>query len=443
MVQAILKSLLEGDNAQAAIQAAQNMHPADVAETLRELSLEEQEEFILLLPNKQAAQILQEMDLSEEATIIDRLEPTRAADILKLMYTDEAADVLTELEKEKAEELLALMNDLGLELKELMEYEDDTSGGLMATEYITVNEDITVGEVLAHLRKVAPSAENAYYIYVVKADQTLLGVVSLRELVIAHVGTRVGQIMRKEIIKVPEHMDQEEVARLFEKYGFLVLPVVDEEGKLLGVITVDDVLDVARKEATEDIHKAGSVSPLRDEYSNTSVWTLFVKRIGWLVGLIFVNLISSGIMAAYEETLSAAIVLAFFIPLLIDTGGNTGSQSATLVVRALVTGDIKLSHWARTLGKELGVGALLGVTLGLAGCLLGLFRGGFVIGIVVGLTMLVIVVISNIIGMLLPFALTKLNLDPAVASSPLITSISDATGLIVYFSIASWFLKLF
>ncbi len=442
MVQSVLKNLLEGEDIDTALQALEKHHPADIAESMREFSTEEQEKIILLLSDELAAHILQEMDLSEETAIFERLDPVKAAEILKLMFTDEAVDVLSELEEEQSEIILALLDEPGRELMNLMEYEEDTSGGLMATEYVTVNENDTVRDVLNHLRKVSPSAESAYYIYVVKSDGTLQGVVSLRELVIAHERTRISRIMKTDIIKVPEDMDQEDVANLFDKYGYIVLPVVDAEGKLLGIITVDDALDVARREATEDIHKAGSVNPLRDEYSNTPVLTLYGKRIGWLLGLIFVNLVSSGIMAAFEETLSGAIVLAFFIPLLIDTGGNTGSQSATLVVRALVTGDLKLSHWLGALVKELGVGALLGLTLGLAGWLLGLFRGGFAIGLVVGTTMMAIVIISNIIGVILPFALTRLKLDPAVASSPLITSIADATGLIVYFSIADFFLKI-
>lgn len=442
MTQAVLKTLLEENKIKAAGKKAKGMHPADIAEALRDLSLVTQEKFIMTLTHSLAASVLQEMDLSEETTIVGSLDPHRASEILKHMYTDEATDVLMELEENKAKELLALMNQFGQDLLELMEYKNDTSGGLMVTEYITINENLCVSEVLAYLRKVAPSAESAYYIYVVKTDGTLLGVVSLRELVVASVETKVHEIMEKDIVKVPENMDQEEVARLFEKYGFLVLPVIDGEEKIIGVITVDDVLDVTRQEATEDIHKSGSIRPLRDEYSNTSVLTLFGKRIGWLVGLIFINLISSGIMATFEETLSSAIVLAFFIPLLIDTGGNTGSQSATLIVRALVTGDIKLSHWAQTLAKELLVGTLLGLTLGLAGYFLGLFRGDVIIGLVVGLTMIIIVIISNVIGMLLPFVLTKIKLDPAVASSPLITSIADAVGLTVYFSIATWLLKI-
>lgn len=440
MVQPILYSLFREGNIHRVLEALKQLHPADLVDTLREFSPEEQEEFFLLIPNEQSAMILQEMELSEATAVLARLPAGTAAEILKKMYSDEAVDILAELPKEKAAQLLALMKEAGQELKELLSYEEDTSGGLMATEFVAVPENLTVGGTLAYLRKVAPSAENAYYIYVVKRDKRLVGVITLRELVVAPLETRVGQIMHKNVVKVPDNLDQEEVARLFEKYGLLVLPVVDEEERLIGVITFDDVMEIAKEEATEDIHKTGSVTPLKTSYKSAGILTLYSKRVGWLLGLILVNLVSSGVIAAYEETLSTALALVFFIPLLIDTGGNTGCQSATLMVRALVTGDIKLTSWFRTFTKELLVGTLLGATLGTAGWLLGVFRGGELIGVIIGLTMLLIVIIANLVGMILPFILTKLRLDPAVASSPLITTIMDALGLVTYFTIAQIFL---
>ncbi|NLY88552.1 MAG: magnesium transporter [Firmicutes bacterium] len=440
MVQPAVWSLFREGRIQQLLELVKELHPADLVETLHEFSQEEQEKFFLLIPHEQSAIILQEMEVPEAAAVLAKLPVATAAEILKEMYSDEAVDILAELPKEKAAKLLMLMKEAGEELKELLAYEEDTSGGLMATEFVAVPENLTVGGTLAYLRKVAPSAENAYYIYVVKRDKRLVGVISLRELVVAPLETRVRQIMHKKVVKVPEDLDQEEVVRLFEKYSLLVLPVVDKKDRLVGVITVDDVMAIAKEETTEDIHKAGSITPLRMSYKNAGVLTLYSKRVGWLLVLILVNLISSGVIAAFEETLSVALSLAFFIPLLIDTGGNTGCQSATLMVRALVTGDVKLSSWFQTFGKELLVGMLLGITLGLAGWLLGVFRGGAIIGVIVSLTMLAIVVIANLVGVILPFILTRLRLDPAVASSPLITTIMDAIGLLTYFTIARMFL---
>lgn len=443
MVQPILYSLFREGRVQQLLELVKELHPADLVDSLHEFSLEEQERFFLLIPHEQSAIIMQEMEVPEAAAVLERLPVGTAAEILKEMYSDEAVDILAELPKERAAKLLTLMKEAGEELKELMAYEEDTSGGLMATEFVAIPENLTVGGTLAYLRKVAPSAENAYYIYVVTRDKKLVGVISLRELVVAPLETRVGQIMHRKVVKVPEDLDQEEVARLFEKYSLLVLPVVDKEDRLIGVITVDDVIAIAKEEATEDIHKTGSVTPLRTSYKSAGVLTLYTKRVGWLLALVFINLISSGIIAVFEETLNAAMILAFFIPLLIDTGGNTGSQAATLVVRALVTEDIKPGKWFKTFCKELLVGTLLGLTLGTAGWLLGVFRGGALIGVIIGLTMLAIVIIANLVGVVLPFILTKLRLDPAVASSPLITTIMDALGLLTYFTIAQIFLSLF
>lgn len=442
MVQISLKNLIMQSNFEEAIKASSQMHPADVAETLREIPFTYQTRFITVLTPERAAEILQDMELDDEADILGEMEPEKAAEILKQMYTDEAADLLAELPEKDSEELIALMKDEGQEIKELLEYEEDTSGGLMATEFVPIREEQTVEDVLAFLRLQAPSAENAYYLYVIGNDQTLTGVVSLRELVVNPLETKISSIMKRDIITVREDLDQEEVARIFEKYGFLVLPVVDKENKLVGVITVDDVLDVAEEEATEDIHKGASITPLETGYDNAKIWTLFSKRIVWLVVLIVVNLVSSGVIAAYENILSSAIALAFFIPLLIDTGGNTGAQSATLIIRALVTGDVRIKDWGKVFVKELFVGVCLGLVLGFAGSMLGIARGGYEVGLVVGLTMVAIVIVANLIGMTLPFVLTLLRLDPAVASSPLITSIADATGLIIYFSIASQVLRL-
>ena len=442
MVQEKLKDLLLREALNESIVVTAEMHPVDVAETLKEVPVIAQVRFIAALTPERAAEILQEMELEAEKELFGRLEKGKAAELLKLMDTDEAVDLLAKLPEKNSEGLLVLMNDDGQEIKELLKYEEDTSGGLMVTEFVAIKEEQTVEEVLTLLRRQAPSAETAYYIYVLRNDRTMAGVISLRELVISPLKTKIKSIMKRDVISVPGDLDQEEVAHIFEKYGFLVLPVVDEESRLVGVITVDDVLDVAEEEATEDIHKGASVNPLETGYDCAGIWTLFSKRIVWLISLIFLNLISSGIMAAYEEVLSTAITLALFIPLLIDTGGNTGSQSATLIIRALVTGDVKMSDWAKVLLKELAVGFCLGLTLGVAGFLLGIFRGGIDVGIVVGLTMIAIVIVSNLIGMILPFGLNLLRLDPAVASSPLITTIADAFGLVIYFKIAAWILKL-
>jgi magnesium transporter len=435
-----LEQQLLAGNISRMVKLVGRMHPADVAEALIKVPLEKQVALVTVLPDVMGALVLQEMALPDEAALLMQLKPEKAAAILTQMYTDEAADVLAIIPPEDALTLLALMGAKGTQVKKLLAYESDTSGGLMATEFITIQEEQTIEEVLRFLREHTPP-ESAYYLYVESKDRRLVGVVSLRTLVTKPLSAKVKDVMYREVISVPEDMDQEEVAHLFDKYSFLVLPVVDEKEHLLGVITLDDVLDVAEEEATEDIHKTASIIPMKEAYLDAGIWTLFSKRILWLLSLILINVVSSQVMARYEQVLSTAIALTFFIPMLIGTGGNTGSQSAALVVRALVTGDIQLADWGRVFWKELVVGAVLGFILGLASSVMGLWRGGPAIGLVVGLTMVAVVLFSNLLGMLLPFILTRLRIDPTVASSPLITSICDAAGLVIYFSIATLILR--
>jgi magnesium transporter len=274
-------------------------------------------------------------------------------------------------------------------------------------------------------------------IYVVDAGWKLIDALDLTTFVIAAPGSTVAGIMDRSFISLSAFDDREHAVEVLQRYDLVAAPVLDSDGVLLGTVTIDDVLDVAEAEATEDFHKGAAVLPLRASYTESSPFSLYRLRVGWLAALVVFNLVSSGIIAAFEETLQATIALAFFIPLLIDSGGNTGAQSATLMVRALATGDLSLSHWARALGKELSVGVALGITLGIASSTLGIVRGGMEVGIVVGLSMASIVLIANLIGACLPFLLTRLRLDPAVASSPLITSIADGSGLLIYFSIAA------
>jgi magnesium transporter len=277
-------------------------------------------------------------------------------------------------------------------------------------------------------------------IYVVDAGWRLLDDMPLRRLVLAEPTQRVEEIMDHTMVRLEATDDREEAVRTMRRYDRVALPVVDTGGVLVGIVTVDDVFDVAEEEATEDFHRAGAMLPLRTSYWEATKRVLFRARIGWLAALVLVNLISSGVIAAYEEVLEAVVALAFFIPLIIDTGGNTGSQSATMMIRAISTGDVTPRPWFRAFTKELAIGVAIGLSLGVLGMLLGFFRGGFAIGIVVLLTMVTMLVMTNLVGVVLPFLLTRLRLDPAIASGSLITSIADAVELIISFSFAVWIL---
>ena len=326
------------------------------------------------------------------------------------------------------------------EARTLLGYLEASVGRLMTPDYLAVKPDWSVGQALEHIRKRAKVSETADVIYVVDARWHLLDDISLRRFVMADPSQRVEDIMDHTVVRVDARDDREEAVRTMQRYDRVALPVVDSGGVLVGIVTIDDVFDVAQEEATEDFHRSGAMLPLRTSYWETTKRVLYRARIGWLAALVLVNLVSSGVIAAYEEVLEAVVALAFFIPLIIDTGGNAGSQSATMMIRAISTGDVKPAQWFRVFTRELVVGIAIGVTLGILGMFLGFFRGGFEVGIVVLLTMVTMLVLTNLVGVVLPIVLTRLKLDPAFASGPLITSIADAVGLIIYFSFAVWVL---
>jgi magnesium transporter len=413
-----------------------------VAEALFVLSDQEIANLVARLSDETVGELLAELDPTEGAQLLLRLTRVRAADVLEEMDPDDAADLVAAVgavDEQAAEDLLTEMQPAEAgDVRGLLAYPPESAGGIMTTTVATVRPDMTAAEAQNAIRRLAAEerTETIYYLYVTGTDRRLLGVLSLRELMLAPPAARIAGIMRRSFATVQPETDQEEAARLLTEKHLLALPVVDAERRLLGIVTVDDVADVVEEEATEDFHRTAAIAPLRTSYRETGILSLYRRRIVWLGALIVANLVSSSVIAAYEETLAAAIALAFFIPLLIDSGGNVGSQAATLMVRAIATGDLALRQWLQTVGKELAVGIALGATMGLGAAGLGLLRGGPEIGLVVGLTMVSVVLVANIIGTSLPFILTRLRLDPAVASSPLITTLADATGLIIYFSIA-------
>lgn len=312
----------------------------------------------------------------------------------------------------------------------------------MATEYVSVHSEWTVEQTLSELRRVAPEAETVYYIYVLDDDEQLVGVLSFRDLVVAALDTRIDAIMNTNVLSVPVEADQEDVAQLFKKYRFLALPVVDKENKLTGIITADDILDVFEEEATEDIQKIAGTTPLEHPYFSSSIKELWSSRIVWLLVLFLAASLSGGIMQKFSTAMQTMIELTFFVPLLIDCGGNAGSQASTVVIRGLAVRDIRLRDIWAVMARELVVGLGLGAVMAGIGFLRAWRVGGSsAIGIVVSLAVLAIVVFSTVLGAILPIVATALRVDPAVMSAPLITTIVDAVGLLIYFSIAQLVLQ--
>lgn len=415
----------------------------EVAELLLELEKPERVLMFRALPRSHAAGVFAYLAPGTQNALIQELTDEESRELLAGMSPDDRTPLLGELPGRATQRLLNLLTEEDRRASlELLGYPEESVGRIMTPDYVAVRPEWTVGEALDHIRTFGVDRETVNWIYVVDDSWKLLDTLMLRTFIVTGAQERVAAVMDHRFTSIAADEDREAAVRKIQDYDLEALPVVDTGGILVGIVTVDDVLDIAEREATEDIQLGAAVQPLQESYRESGVWPLFAKRVPWLIILVLVGLLSSGVIEAFEETLAAAVALAFFIPLLIDSGGNTGSQAATLMVRAIATGDLRLGQWARAIGKELAVGIALGVALGGAAAILGLFRGGVEIGIIVGFTMVAIVLTANLIGTILPFALSRFRIDPAVASAPLITTVVDATGLIIYFSIATLVLGL-
>jgi magnesium transporter len=369
------------------------------------------------------------------------------------MDPDDRVDLLQELDEDDAKALLSALErrepEAAEEVRELVHYEPETAGGLMTTEFASLPPDTKVWDALDAARRLGRDelAEMLYYIYVCQPNGELLGVVSLRDLILSDPGQSLSEIMTGNVFSVKTSDDQEKVAHEIARYDLAALPVVDDLGRMLGVVTVDDVVDVVIEEATEDAQMMGGVVPLEDSYFQTG-WAEFVwKRGSWLVLLFVAQLLTATVIQENQDILAATVELVLFIPLIIASGGNAGSQSSTLVIRAMAVGELKPSDWTKVLGRELLIGLSLGVALGLIGFARGWFAGETVaplaMATAVGASILAIVTLSTMIGSLLPLLIRRAGLDPAVSSTPFIASVVDVLGLIVYFAVAQVILHSF
>lgn len=439
-----IKELIAQRNWSALKEYVSNWHAPEMADLLLDLDKPDRVLLYRLLPRTLAVDIFSYFDTSDQDAFLEELTDDETRHLLANLPPDDRTALLEELPGQVTQKLLNLLSPEDLkEARKLLGYPEESIGRLMTPDYVAIRPQWTVGQSMQHLRKKGKDSETINAIYVTNSMWKLIGVVSLRQMVLANLEDTIESIMRTNPIYLSAFDDREEAARTMERYDLFVLPVTDSHGVLVGIVTADDVFDVAQEEATEDFHKGAAVAPLKVSIKDATINLLYRNRIGWLLILVFVNLISGGILARFEETIAAVVPLVFFLPLLIASGGNAGSQSATLMVRALAMGDIKIRDWASLLLKEIGVAIFIGGTLSIAVWGLGIYRGGFGVGIVVAMSMLIVVVISSIIGMSVPFLLSKLKMDPAAASSPLITSVADIIGVIVYFTLATWYLKVY
>lgn len=410
----------------------------EIADILIRLEKAEQILVYRALPRQRAADVFSYLEPQDQDSLLTALTDADTRALLANLSPDDRTALLQELPATVTRRLLQLLSPEDLiEARQLLGYPEESVGRLMTPEYIRLRAEWTVEQALAHVRKYGRDSEIFNILYVTDRAGKLIDKVRMRRLILSSPSQTIQELLNYNCISISAFDDREVAVEKVKKYDLNALPVVDSEGMLLGIVTVDDILDVAEEEATEDIQLGVAVNPLESTYSSTLPVELFQKRIGWLLILILVNLISAAVIANYEEQLLEYITLALFMPLVIASGGNSGAQSATLMVRAIATGDLKASDWAGALTKEILVGILMGCAMGGLAFLVGwLYGGESTIAQVIGLSMLAIVLVANLFGALLPFALERIRIDPAVASSPLITSIMDVLGLIIYFSIA-------
>mgnify|MGYP000537959681 FL=1 len=428
-------ALAAGDWEQA-VRLIEALRPPDQADLFGELPPEEQDALLPRLDVEDSAAILEELEDSEAAELASRLDTEALARILDEMEPDEAADLLGDIPPAQAIQALSAMEEAD-EVEPLLAHPDETAGGLMTPPTVTLRQEMTAEEAIAYLRALAPDSETVYYLFVVDEENRLVGVVSLRQLIVAPPTARIREIMDPEVIHVHAGADQEEAARLMSRYGLLALPVVDDEGHLLGLITHDDLVEVLEEEATEDIQRLGASEPLDEPYLDTPIPTMFRKRIGWLLLLFVTETFTGSVLRFFEHELAEAIALTFFVPLLIGTGGNSGSQVASAVIRALALGELTFRHLLTVVWREIRTAFLLGLAMGTVGFIRALtWHSPPLLAITVAVSLSAIVLWAAIIGASLPLIAHRLRIDPAVVSGPAMSTLVDATGLVIYFLIA-------
>jgi magnesium transporter len=410
---------------------------ADRMEGFRLLDRATAEDFFLALSSRDQAELLR------------GLAPVQRRSWLRLLPLDDAADLIQSCEsEEEREELLRLFDEATRkELRGLLAYAEDRAGGLMDPLFARVRPDMSVDEAIAYLRRQArEKIEYIYYVYVLDAAQHLIGVVTFRELFAARPEQRVREVMHTDIVAVPEEMDQENVSQLFARHDLAAIPVVDAEGRIKGIVTVDDIVDVVQEEATEDIQKIGGTAALDAPYLDVGFLGMLRKRAGWLSVLFIGEMLTTTVMAYFEHELQRAIVLAVFIPLIISSGGNSGSQATTLVIRAMALGELRLRDWYRVVEREILAGLGLGAILGALGLLRVIASGAYfgtfgehylLVAVTVAISLVGVVLWGTIVGSMLPFLLRKLGFDPASASAPFVATLVDVCGILIYFGLAS------
>ena len=412
-----------------------------LAQLIEETS--EKDEIILfrLLSRIQAKEVFQLLSHAKQEQIIEDLAQNnqKLSDLLNDLEPDDRTAFFEELPGKVTQQLIQCLSPEERRISiQLLGYPEDSIGRLMTPEYVAINPFDSVEQAFTHIRKFGRDSETLNVIYIVDSDWKLVDDIRIKELILASPQQKIEELMDYRFVALNAMDDQEVAIKLFRDYDRVALPVVNAEGELIGIVSVDDIMDVVEEESTEDFHKFGSFQGAILNPLSARVFSLYKNRVVWLVILVFMNVFSGAAISRFENVIQSVVALVFFLPLLIDSGGNAGSQSATLMIRSLAVGDVKLSDWYKLIGKEIIVALLLGITMALGVAAVASFRAPEIV-VVVSITMVITVLNGSLIGLLLPFIFTRLKLDPAAASAPLITSIADICGVIIYFSIASWY----
>ncbi len=412
--------------------------PQDIAEILRKMDKKHLIVLFRLIPKEKIGDVFSELDSEIQNFILKNFNDEELKKLIEELDPDDRTELFEELPGEFTQKLINLLSvEERDEVLKLLGYPENSVGRLMTPDYVAVRPEWSIEKSLNHIKKFGKDAETIDMIYVVDKNWKLIDDIPIRRFILSENNICVKDIMDYSFVCINAYEDQEEAYKLIKKYNLTVLPVVDNDGILLGIVTVDDIIDINEEEVFEDFQKTSAISPIETNYFTAPSLFLYKKRIGWLFILLITDFLSSSIIAHFEGAIKAVIALAFFIPVLIDSGGNIASQSSTLIIRSLATGELTVKDWFSVMKKELLIGILIGITLGLTLYLRSFFwRGGPTVGMVVGMAMIGISLWSNLLGSLLPIVLTKFNLDPAVISSPLLTTVVDSTGLIIYFSLA-------
>jgi magnesium transporter len=425
---------------------------AELYESWPVLSMDERVEGFEFLQREQADDFFAQLSAKDRVQLILALPGGERRLWMRRLAPDDAADLIQEAPPEARENLLALLdNTTQREVKGLLDYAEDEAGGLMNTRYCRLRADMTVGEAISYLRRDARAREKTvYYAYVLDSEERLLGVVTFRDLIVSPGEKLIKDVMRTEVISAPEDLDQEALSKLFMRHHLLMIPIVDAAGRIKGVVNVNDIVDVLQEEATEDIQKIGAVATLDEPYLQVPLLVMIRKRAGWLAALFLGEMLTATAMGQFEAEIARAVVLALFVPLIISSGGNSGSQATTLVIRAMALGELRIKDWWRVIRREVVTGLSLGLILAAIGSVRilawqGLFNAYgdhyFLVALTVALSLVGVVLWGSLAGSILPFILRGLGFDPASASAPFVATLVDVTGLVIYFTIADVVLR--